>query len=62
VTGADALEVLLDIEQLPGIACAGAPDVNCNLLLDVGDVLLILGYLSGRPTHLENCADVGGPV
>ncbi|MEO8458351.1 MAG: hypothetical protein ABI559_11115, partial [Chloroflexota bacterium] len=62
VTGADSLDILLSIGNLPSSACAGTPDINCNGQTDLGDALLILRFLSGHAVDVPGCASVGSHV
>ncbi len=62
VTSVDSLQIMLTISNLPSSSCAGAPDTNCNGHIDLLDAMLILRYLSGHPSGIEQCPSVGTHV
>lgn len=62
ITGADSLLIMLVVGELGISNCSGAPDTNCNGHLDVLDAMLILRYLSGHPSQIDQCAAVGQHV
>ena len=53
---------MLALSNLPSSACSGAPDTNCNGHIDLLDAMLILKYLSGQPSHIDDCTAVGQHV
>lgn len=62
VTGLDSLQIMLTIGNLPSSSCSGAQDTNCNGHIDLLDTMLILRYLSGHPSDIQQCPAVGTHV